>query len=551
MVKYGFQLTSSLEKRLFDIPKNPRDYECASMLKNEIFSFQLVGWMKGSLDDPQTMDCKLKIVSNIAPFIHVFSVGYVPSMLPAYGCTRCKDYISKQPGLYPDPLYPIHNDQFKLINGQSRSLWLAVEPNGELAGTYPITLQIYNDQNELLAEKCFTLEVIDALLPKLDIYNTGWFHGDCISVLHHVPMHSKAYFDLVERYLEVYTKFGHNTILTPVFTPPLDMDVGGDRPTNQLVKVFVNAGKFTFDFSNLQYWLDICQAHGIEYFEISHLFSQWGAKYSPKVMAQVNGETKRIFGWEKEALDKDYVDFLNVFLPELAAFLKKAGVMERCLFHISDEPLKDHRRSYGAAKKIVTQHIPEDQLIDALGLYSLYKSGTVKRPVVYLDHVDKFLKHGAENLWAYHCCCQGEKVANRFMAMPSHRNRVLGVQLYKNKIKGFLQWGFNFWFSVRSRRVIDPYHNTDADMAFPSGDSFLVYPLDKNGNLICSLRLYVFNEAMQDHRAMKLLESLAGREAVCALLDDIQGFDKYPRNGEYYLALREKINQAIMENSCV
>ena len=130
------------------------------------------------------------------------------------------------------------------------------------------------------------------------------------------------------------------------------------------------------------------------------------------------------------------------------------------------------------------------------------------------------------------------------MSMPSYRNRVLGTQLYKFRIKGFLQWGFNFWFAQRSIRSIDPYTDTSCGGGFPSGDAFMVYP-KKNGELVKSLRLYVFNEAMQDLRALKLLETLEGREAAEKLLDEIESFENYPRNNAYYLDLRQKINEKI------
>ena len=40
------------------------------------------------------------------------------------------------------------------------------------------------------------LEIIDAALPKQDLLCTGWFHGDCLSVLHNtdkLPVHADAH----------------------------------------------------------------------------------------------------------------------------------------------------------------------------------------------------------------------------------------------------------------------------------------------------------------------------------------------------------------------
>lgn len=92
---------------------------------------------------------------------------------------------------------------------------------------------------------------------------------------------------------------------------------------------------------------------------------------------------------------------------------------------------------------------------------------------------------------------------------------------------------------------MNPYLDTTASGAYPSGDAFLVYPLDEDGEVVCSLRLYVFNEAMQDIRALRLLESLTDKETVLGLLEDIEGFDVYPRNSNYILELRQKINERI------
>ena len=95
--------------------------------------------------------------------------------------------------------------------------------------------------------------------------------------------------------------------------------------------------------------------------------------------------------------------------------------------------------------------------------------------------------------------------------------------------------------------MIDPYRETSAGGAFPSGDPFQVYPLDENGEVVCSTRLYVFHESLQDMRALELLESLTDRETVENFLEEIKGFKEYPRNNAYLIRLRESINKRIAE----
>ena len=109
----------------------------------------------------------------------------------------------------------------------------------------------------------------------------------------------------------------------------------------------------------------------------------------------------------------------------------------------------------------------------------------------------------------------------------------------------FLQWGYNFWFKELSVGVVNPYADTTAGGGFQSGDAFVVYPLNEDGEVICSSRLYVFHETMQDLRALKLLESLTNRETVVNLLSDVEGFGCYPRNNQYILETRALVNNKI------
>ena len=545
-MEYAFKLVSSLEKVFFDRPDAMTGYTHGSMLKNEIHAFQLVGWF----DDPDAcmQNCYLQIDSPLSPCIRVYKIGYVPGILPAIEVNCDNDYLTKTPGLFPDPLHEIKNGKLELIARQARAFWVSVEPAGEMMGIYPIVMKITDEDGKKVAELTYTVEIIPAELPKLSIKNTGWFHGDCIAVLHHTQIMSEAYFDLLDKYLQVYAKFGHNMILTPVFTPPIDTAVGTERPTNQLVDVRVEQGVYSFEFSKLKRWIALCRKHGIEWFEISHLFTQWGAKHTPKIMATVDGTYRKIFGWETDALSPEYATFLNAFLPALTSFLTEEGVLEKCYFHVSDEPLPEHDAQYGAARQILLKYIDEMQLIDALGHYSIYEKGLVKTPIVCNDHIHTFMEKGVTNLWTYYCMGQRKEVANRFMAMPGYRNRILGWQIYKNRILGFLHWGFNFWFLEKSRGVLNPYMDTCAGGCFPAGDPFVVYPLDPDGEAVCSTRLYVFHESMQDLRALELLESLTNRNTVEKLLSDIDGFKKYPRSNDYLIHLRECVNRLIREN---
>ncbi len=544
-MSFKFALISSLEKVFCNGAWDFKEERCGSMLRNERYSFQLAakaegaGWFRIPL--------KLEIISPISDYIRVWQVGFVPSLLPHKPGCDDDDYITKQPGLFPDPLYQLRNGEIALFENQNRAFWFSVETDGKIHGVYPIDIRISDEDGKTVAELTYTLEIIDEALPEQKLINTGWFHCDCLAIQHDTEALSDEHFSIIEKYMRVYAKFGHNMILTPVFTPPLDTEVGGERLTVQLVDVFLQEGKYTFGFEKLGRWIETARRCGIKYFEISHLFTQWGAKYVPKIMAVADGKYKKLFGWETDAASESYKEFLAEFLPELDAFLQKCGVADSTYFHVSDEPGEEYLEGYRAAKSLLTPYVGNYPIVDALSDYDFYETGVVERPIVATDHVQPFLEHNVENMWVYYCTAQGQQVANRFMAQPSYRNRILGYQLYKYNIAGFLQWGFNFWNSQFSKRAINPYAVTDADGWYQSGDAFMVYPLDETGEVVCSLRLFVFAEGLQDLRAMELLEEKIGRDAVLEMLEDVKGFDVYPRNSDYILQLRRKINEKIKD----
>ena len=132
--------------------------------------------------------------------------------------------------------------------------------------------------------------------------------------------------------------------------------------------------------------------------------------------------------------------------------------------------------------------------------------------------------------------------------MPSARNRVLGVLLYLYDLDGFLNWGYNFWFTQHSLNWhIDPYQVVDAGRAFCGGGAFMVYPGKEDA--VDSLHYEVFAEGLQDLRALRLLEEKIGREETLKLIQEGVEYpitiNTYPREAEWLLNLRDRINRRI------
>jgi len=546
------RVLSSLSKVFADAELADRPIEQGSALAGEVYSFQIAYRSPTAL-----RGVRVGLESALAPYTTLRKVGLAPSELPAFE-KRDVHYLRTTPGLYPDVLEPL-DGELAILPAQWRSLWVQIAipadasalPHGpDAASTYPLTLSFIDESGETLGAAAFTLEVVPVSLPAQRLIHTCWFHCDCIATQYGVEVFSEEHWRLIGIYARNAAEHSVNMLLTPLFTPPLDTAVGGERPTVQLIGVEeAGAGQYRFDFSRLVRWIEMCREAGIEYLEFSHLFTQWGAGHAPKIVAGSGPSERRLFGWDTDAASDAYRSFLDQFLPQLAAFIKAHQLQDRVYFHVSDEPHLDHLESYRTASEMLKQHLSEFRFFEALSNYEFYESGLVPIPVPASDHIGPFLEHNVEPRWTYYCCGQGVDVANRFFSMPSARNRILGMQLFQFEVSGFLHWGYNFWYTQHSLRQIDPFRVTDAGGAFPSGDSFVVYP-GQEGPLD-SLRWEVFREGIQDLRALELLASLTGRErALEIMLEDWEGelrFDDYPRDLEWLIGARERINQAIKQ----
>lgn len=539
-MKLDMRLHSSLDKVFpdqLDVQDSAQDVE---LFQNETASFQ-VSWR--TVDGAPRGYIEWEMISPIAQYIRVRRVRSVPVGLAVFEDSD-SDYLRRTPGLYPDLLTEVGLKRLYSYPSQRCCIWLDVEPAGLAAGEYPVTIRMGEPEGEKF-ERTITVRVLPGMLPNQRLTYTRWFYCDCICEAYGVEMLSEEFWARAEQFLAIAAKRGMNAVLTPIHTPPLDTAVGTERMTTQLVGIKKRGGAYEFDFANLDRWVDMAHRVGVEYFEMAHLFTQWGAKAAPKFVADVDGVETRIFGWDTPATSPEYTQFLAQYLTALCAHLKELGIAEKCFFHISDEPRAEMLDDYRRTRAAVEPYLDGFVIMDALSDYEFYRQGVVAAPIVATNHIMPFVEGRVSGLWCYYCVGQHDKMSNSFIAMPSARTRILGVQMYLYHIAGFLQWGYNFYHSQYSYDVIDPYLITDGDGFAPGGDAFIVYP-GKDGPEE-SVRMMVTAEAFQDMRTLEWLEQLRGREFVEELLGEGITFEEYPRGAEWLLDMRRRVNRAICE----
>jgi hypothetical protein len=496
------------------------------------------------LDTVTRPEVRIQLPAGVGARVH--QVDLVPVAAAAPVDADPAEYLRTAPGLYPDLLRPLdtqvvgpdHPDEPTRTDGPDaqgsthlvvrpdltfdawHTLWIVLDvaPDAPTARA-TVDVEVTCEDGSVLAGQAPVLTV-GRTLPELGIVNTHWFHCDGLMDVYDLEPFSERYWDVTGNFLRSAADMSVNSVLTPVWTPPLDTEVGSTRRPSQLLVINDDGdGHYRFDPSRLQRWLDLAESVGITRIEVPPLFTQWGAEATPAIWVQTPQGPEQRFGWDVPATDPRYRALLEQLLPYLIDYLDEHWGIDRVIFHISDEPGEDNLPTYTAAREVVADLLADVTVVDALSSYEFHRRGLVDHPISSTNHAAPFLEAGVDPLWVYYCISQKHGVANRFIAQPSARNRALGTQLFVNGAAGFLHWGFNFYNSQFSIRPVNPFLDTCAGGGFLGGDAFMVYP-GPGGRPLTSIRYEVFAEAMTDHRAAQLLAQDRGRDAARDLLRD-------------------------------
>ena len=550
-MKFSARIISPLEKVFYDdkLSTFPK-YAASSALLGEKHSLSVAYRLEDTTESAYfDGGIFVKLTGDAAKGASAYTVEHVPAVFACPAYEKPDRYLRGAPGLYPDALKPI-DEKTSLVPVQNitHSLWIELDTDKLLSGDHTLIVSFYNAKGEELAKEKHTVHVIDAVLPEQKLMVTQWFHTDCLADFYKVKVFSRDHWKAIESFIRLYVELGNNMLYTPLFTPPLDTAVGGERTTVQTVDVTYDGNEYRFGFDKLRKFIRLAKDCGVRYFEMSHIFTQWGAYHAPKIMAKVGGRTKKIFGWETSSHSLEYEAFLAAFLPALRTVLTEEGIAKCTYFHISDEPSLQHLESYRTCSKILRKYLPDFPIMDAMSNVEFCDEGLLDTPVPFLAHVKPFFERNPRPRFTYYCGANAN-IMGRALGMPSCRNRISGDLFYIHDVDGFLHWGYNFYNTCRSTEHIDPFAVTDAGKLFCAGDSFIVYP-GNNFTALPSIRAFVFRDGLQDMRALVLCEKLCGKDAVLNILKDANGgvlpaLTEVPQDDYYTQKVREAVNSAI------
>lgn len=495
-------------------------------LRNESFSFQL--YIEG---EEEELNGEIKVESDIP--VNFYKVNELKGN---YYRTKKTDkyYIHPAGDVYPDLL--VKYDYINYLRPEEPlTLYFEVPATDKKPGKHAINITVAGK------ELSFILNVKKDELDDTDVMLTNWVHIDCICNYYRVKPFSREFYRIFDKFLASYVKMGNNMLLIPLFTPPLDTAVGGERLTTQLVNVIKDGDKYKFDLTELDKFIDFAAERGIKYFEFSHLFTQWGGEHCPKIMVKVGNKLVKEFGWENDSDSKEYLSFLKQFFKVFIPYVKDKGIFNNSFMHLTDEPHGKHVEKYEKLYKFIKKNNGGMRTIDALSQFEFASKGIVDMPAVAMNSKDLKLFDETSHMIYYCIGVDNKYLTNRYFYMPLFRSMVLGFDIFTNEAKGFLHWGYNFYNTQFSRSSVNPYADTTAGGGFAAGDSFLVYP--GNDDVEYSLRYFAMMKAFELYRLLKTAERVVGRRKVLSVMKEY-GFinmHKYTKKLKKFYAFKEEL----------
>lgn len=525
-------LESSLNKVFPLSPVQQRSNMTLLAARNSKISFQVA--FHNQMKDQTKINCSVE-----GGDIHtrVRYVGLVP--FPHFNTDVSKeeiDGIGYLPGMLPEPLYPVNNADATPY--ASRSFWITLTIPADIPpGDRDCKVKLTWTEGKEKKEQQLSVKVHVAKLvikPRHDFHVTHWWRGEATALYYKTELYDERWWQLTRAQMKDLIEHGNDVAFIQNF---FELRAVFKKPCQMLIVNEPAPGKYTFDWTNVKRFIDMCHELGYKKFEWAHLWLYWGVQDAMHIYTKnADGTYKMLWDEHLKATDPVYLNFLKQYLPELHRFLKQEDLLENSYFHLSDEPWSEHIENYKIARNILHQLAPWMKVMDALSDVRYGREKLTDIPVPVISSAAEYSKEGIPH-WVYFCTAPRGPWLNRFYDTPLAKIRMSGFLFYKLKAEGFLHWGYNFWYKLDTEQSIDPYSDGSAT-AYPGiaeGDPFVVYPAPDG--VYDSIRWEVFAEALQDYA---ILQS-AGIKPDAAMLDDIKSYKDFPKQEAWINNTMEKL----------
>lgn len=435
----------------------------------------------------------------------------------------------------------------ELDKGKARGVWVDIDiPVTTKDGV--VTIKLYRSfmfsDEEFFTEQSLDVSVIDYTLPDakdFSFYLDLWQHTSNIARKHEVKPFGRRHFEILEEYVKSLAVLGQKAVTVVVSEIPwagqscFESEGSENLYEYSMVKVTKRQnGRFTFDFSAVKKYMEICQKHGIDR-EISvyGLVNVWKGKaeygfekpcenYPDHIRVRYYDEAGGLFRFMHSSEE------IENYIKAIYRFFKRTKLIDKVRI-AADEPgdIESFRQSINRIRQIApgfkfkaaVYHIG---FVREFGFISDFVPFITTLCQGYED-ISKLAGKDRRILW-YVCC--GPDYPNTFIKSEAFETLFIAALTSYLNLDGFLRWNYTV-FPDNPRANIKCRN-------FPAGDVNFVYPAN-DGTPLLTVRYKALRYAAELFEMLEEVKQKADKAETDGLFsiiikeNDLQKY--FPKSG--------------------
>lgn len=402
------------------------------------------------------------------------------------------------------------------------AIWCELKiPKDALEGEYKINVSLfrsaYAKDESLVSELSVPITVYPVDMPDyrdrkfhLDL----WQHNSNIARHYDVKLWSDDHFAVIANVVKSLAKLGQKSITVCVSEIPwsgqacYDQSVyGGNMFEYSIVGITKNRdGRFVYDYSKMQRYIDICTEAGISGdIEVFGLINLWDrdelgvpdVDYVEPIRLRYFDESD---GMLKYVSDRSIVEN---YILSLEKYFIETNQISRVRI-AADEPadIDKYRKSLDLVRSLAPSFRYKTAINHAEFIEEFGDVIDDFVPYIYcvcekMDVLKEYQKKLVNKKFLWYVCC-GDGRPNTQLRQDLTESRMIGSMNYYLGFDGFLRWAYTIW-------PTDP-RNELRYSKFECGDTAFVYPA-YNGDVLLSLRYKNLDRGIADYELLRLLEA--------------------------------------------
>ncbi|MBD3293486.1 MAG: DUF4091 domain-containing protein [Armatimonadia bacterium] len=262
---------------------------------------------------------------------------------------------------------------------------------------------------------------------------------------------------------------------------------------------------------------------------------------------------------ELEAYTPEMMQRIQREVDPVVAELRERDLLEGAYVYSFDECKEDFyptmREYFGMVQErwgvptFTTAHVPLDPEV----LADLNIDWICPHARRYRFEAAERCREAGFEVWSYTCCGPRYPFTNILADDPLIAARIIGWQVYQQKLDGFLFWGVNIWSRAGNEGTIELTGDPRLDWNITTGgekwaalhgDGTLLYPLD-DGPMGC-IRLANVRDGFEDYEYLHALGKRIGIDETRGLCEPVtKSLSNFTLDPDVVLARREALADAL------